>query len=284
MLVALYAVLACQTPTTSTNAEAPSAGAPATERPGTAQITARASVEGAPLAYDTRSVPAGTYRIGSDPQDPEREDDEGPMQVTLTRGVRLGTAEVTQALWDQVMSANPSAQVDPTLPVGQVSWHDAVLFANALSKRDGLAPAYTIEGKDVRWDPASPGWRLPTEAEWEVAARGANQPPPEDASLQAAPWTRDTSGGGPRKPCLGTPNALGFCDLLGNMQEWVWDRYAPYPGPTANDPRGAESGEARVLRGGSWNHVAAQARPANRNRGRPSVRFVVNGVRLARNE
>ncbi len=280
MLVALIALLACSEPTATPTTQP----AETLARPGAEPIAPRDTIEGAPLPYETRSVSAGTYRIGSDPADPEREDDEGPMQVTLVRDVRLGTTEVTQALWDQVMRANPSAQLDPSLPVGQVSWHDAVVFANALSKRDGLPPAYTIEGKDVRWDPSSAGWRLPTEAEWEVAARGANQPPPEDVSLLAAPWTQDTSGGAPHKPCQNTPNVLGFCDLLGNMQEWVWDRYAPYPGPIANDPRGAESGEARVLRGGSWNHVATQARPANRNRGLPSVRFVVNGLRLARNE
>ena len=281
MFVALYVLLACPSPT----APSPTAATTAvSERVGSGPLSARSSIEGTPIAYETQSIPAGTYRIGSDPADPDREGDEGPMQVTLARGVRLGTAEVTQALWDQMMSANPSALADPTLPVGQVSWHDAVVFANALSKRDGLSAAYTIEGKDVRWEAASAGWRLPTEAEWEIAARGANQPAPEDPSLQIAPWTQNTSGGAPRKPCQGTPNVLGFCDLLGNMQEWVWDRYAPYPGATANDPRGAESGEARVLRGGSWNHVAAQARAANRNRGLPGVRFVVNGVRLARNE
>jgi sulfatase modifying factor 1 len=281
MFLVLLSLLACDQAPPTASQQPPEAAAP---RAGSVSIVARATPEGAPIPYETRSVPAGTYRIGSDPSDPGREDDEGPVQVTLTRGYKLGVGEVTQALWDQVMSANPSSQKDPALPVGQVSWQDAVLFANALSARDGLAPAYTIQGGDVTWDPASAGWRLPTEAEWEIAARGANLPAPEDASLQAAPWTRDTSGGTPRKPCQGSPNVLGLCDLLGNMQEWVWDRYAPYPGASATDPGGAATGASRVLRGGSWNHVAAQARPANRNRGLPSVRFVVNGVRLARNE
>ena len=138
-------------------------------------------VGGGPAAVGgiaVREVPAGTYVIGCTPgQGDACDGDERPAHpVTLTRAVLVMETEVTQGLWRAVMGSNPShfGSCGEECPVEQVSWLDAVAFANALSKRDGLEPCYVVAGYVVTWPKgaACRGWRLPTEAEWEVAARG----------------------------------------------------------------------------------------------------------------
>jgi sulfatase modifying factor 1 len=292
MTVLLAALLgACSGGSSDTPATsgAASHGAPAVPPPAAtpAVIEARPSPLGAPVPYDTVELAAGTYAVGSPPDEPGRDDDEAVHQVVLSRAILVGKTEVTQALWDNVMSSNPSKVNDPTLPVDQVSWYDAVRLANALSARDGLAPAYTIDGNAVTFDPSAMGWRLPTEAEWEIAARAGavNQGLYSGgADVNALAWHEGNADGASHKPCQRGANALGLCDMSGNVLEWVWDRYAPYPTGSVTDPRGPdEGGSGRVNRGGSWSYAPDYARVANRNRGVPGVRFVILGVRLVRN-
>jgi sulfatase modifying factor 1 len=272
-------------PSPSTSGSAASSSAPAPAKATREPARARATPTQPLVAYDTATLPAGTYTVGSPPEEVGRDDDELQHTVVLTRAVLVGKTEVTQALWDSVMESNPSRRLDPALPVDQVSWYDALVFANALSARDGLTPAYTVDGTAVTYDPSATGWRLPTEAEWEIAARGgADGAYSGGSEANAVAWHEGNADGGSHKPCTKAPNALGICDMSGNVLEWVWDRYADYPTGTVTDPRGPDAGDnSRINRGGSWSYAPDYARVANRNRGVPAVRFVVLGLRLVRN-
>jgi formylglycine-generating enzyme required for sulfatase activity len=273
---------------TTTGAAAPASAPAATPKAALPRvIPARDQAAEPAVAYDTVLLPAGTYSVGSPAEEADRDDDEALHEVVLARPVLVGRTEVTQALWDSVMTVNPSKKLNPEYPVEQVSWTDALHLANALSARDGLEAAYVIDGASVTFRHEASGWRLPTEAEWEIAARGggaAAGPYSGGTDVDGVAWHETNADGGAHKPCTRAPNALGLCDMSGNVAEWVWDRYAPYPTGKVEDPRGPDAGDnARVNRGGAWSYAASYARVANRNRGLPDVRFVILGVRLVRN-
>jgi sulfatase modifying factor 1 len=236
-----------------------------------------------------REVPAGTYVIGCTPgQGDACGADERPAHpVTLTRAVLVMETEVTQGLWTAVMGSNPSrfTSCGAECPVETVTWLDAVAFANALSARDGLEPCYTIAGGAVAWPKgaACRGWRLPTEAEWEVAARGGvDLRYAGGAESGAVAWTGANSGGAPHPVKQKQPNGYGLYDMSGNVWEWVWDGYAAYRGGSAVDPAGPSAASSRVVRGGSWYSDAQSARVAYRNHFAPGDRNYGLGVRLLR--
>jgi sulfatase modifying factor 1 len=241
--------------------------------------------------FEMVRVPPGTFMMGSPPDEPGRDADEAQVQVTLTRAFEVGVFPVTQALWQAVMGNNPSrfkAPADaPQRPVENVSWFDAVQFCNAASAARGLAPAYTIGGggaPKVECDFGAPGFRLPTEAEWEYAARageahryryaGSNDP-------DAVAWHRGNSGGSTQPVGVKRPNAWGLRDMSGNVWEWCGDWYAGQL-LGGKDPVGPASGSARVNRGGSWFDLPRSARVARRNYDAPGNRDSTLGVRLLR--
>ena len=215
-------------------------------------------------------VDGGTFVMGATAdQGDEADAVERPAhQVTLS-SYSIGKTEVTQALWQAVMGTNPSSIVGPELPVGNVSWNDCVEFISRLNNLTGKA------------------FRLPTEAEWEFAARGGNKSRGYRYSgsndINAVAWYFDNgqySYG--RRVAQKQPNELGIYDMSGNMYEWCNDYCAMYESdqPQTN-PQGPSSGNERVVRSGSWYSPATECRNAARSGAEPTAAYVHMGFRLA---
>ena len=227
-----------------------------------------------------RWCPAGSFTMG--------DKETGQRKVTLTRGFWMGETPVTQALWAAVMGVNPSrfrSATSGAMPVEQVIWEDSVGFANEASRLTGLPPVYDGSGDDARWDQRALGFRLPTEAEWEYAARagqGFEYAGSDDAGLVA--WTLDNSVERSHPVGRKAPNAWGLRDMSGNVWEWCWDRAGDYHRPDSVDPIGPPRGPYRVIRGGSWNNDSFLARVALRLRVEPGFRAYSLGLRLVRTD
>ena len=232
-------------------------------------------------------VKAGTFMMGG-----ERFHWEKPIhRVTLTRDFALCRYPVTQALWSAVMKENPhpSRFKGPQRPVETISWFEMVEFCNRLSEEQQLDRCYEIKGEEVSWDQQATGYRLPTEAEWEYAARGglygrgfeyAGSP-----DLDQVGWCKSNSRGETQPVGQKRPNELGLYDMSGNVWEWCWDWYDDnyYKQSPPQDPIGPESGSLRVYRGGSWFNDADYSRVANRSYlSLPDYRDDNLGFRLAR--
>jgi formylglycine-generating enzyme required for sulfatase activity len=231
-------------------------------------------------------VPAGDQAVGCTPGQADCRPDETPHTVTLTRGVWVGATEVTRALWSAVMGERRWSSPDcgPTCPADGLRWLDAVQLANALSVREGLPACYEVTGEAVRWPDGlrCTGYRLPTEAEWEVAARagGDLRYAGSDQAADVA-WTAENAGGVPHPVGQLRPNGWGLSDLSGNVGEWVWDVYGRDAGD-AVDPMGSAEGTDRVYRGGSVTFPRVAARVSRRDAGAPAWRVASVGVRLVR--
>ncbi len=238
------------------------------------------------------NVPAGSFNNGT-------------SDVTLS-AYQMSATEITQGQYQAVMGSNPanSYGVGTNYPVYYINWYDALVFCNKLSMQEGLTPVYTISGSmnpaswgavptsdDSTWNAAvmnmdANGYRLPTEAEWEYAARGGT---PVDSYTYAGSDTIDgvawyTSNSGSTSHAVGgkTPNKLGLYDMSGNVWEWCWDWYGSYPSGTQSDPVGAASGTYRVGRGGSWDYDASICTVSNRGYTNPNSRFSNLGIRVVR--
>ena len=222
-------------------------------------------------------IPAGEFRMGSTGR--YAYDDEKPVtRVRISRGYWLGKYEVTQGQWEGVMGGNPSRfeNCGQDCPVERVSWNDVQAFIRKLNGRLG-----------------GERYRLPTEAEWEYAARAGTtsdtyagnvtDPRGEDPVLNRIAWYNENSGGRTHRVGRKTPNAFGLHDMMGNVWEWVGDWYGDYPGGTVTDPVGPASGSLRVSRGGSCGSNARFCRSANRSRNSPG-RGSNLGFRLLRTE
>jgi sulfatase modifying factor 1 len=200
----------------------------------------------------------------------------------------MSETEVTQAQYQAVMGRNPSYhsrdREAADFPVENVSWFDAVEYCNALSQREGRTACYQVQDHNVTWPKACNGYRLPTEAEWEYAARAGK--PTEYAGandVKEVAWIGRNSGGRPHRVGTRNANAWGLHDMSGNVWEWVWDWHADsYTGAATTDPRGPSDGAYRVLRGGAFLFGAVDARVAYRYRFGPTYRDGDAGFRLAR--
>jgi formylglycine-generating enzyme required for sulfatase activity len=223
-------------------------------------------------------IEPGTFTMGSPASEEGRDASEVEHPVTLTRAFWLGRTEVTQGQWEAVMGTEPSrfSACGSDCPVENVSWDDAVAYLNALSDLEGLERCYApaFKGMDCR------GYRLPTEAEWEYAAR-AGTATARYGDLSLVAWFRDTSGDSTRPVGLKAANAWGLYDMLGNVWEWTGDHDGAYDG-RATDPVGPRSGADRMFRGGSWHCEARSLRAAIRCRGAPQDRSANRGFRAAR--
>jgi len=174
--------------------------------------------------------------------------------VVLTRGFFLAETECTQGQWEAVMGGNPSNFKGVDRPVEQVSWSEAVEYCRELTTKQ-RAERILPEG----WE-----WRLPTEAEWEYAAR-AGTTGARHGELNAIAWYDGNSGNQTRPVKQKAPNAWGLHDMIGNVWEWCSDWYGDYPTRSVTDPTGPSSGSNRVGRGGSWRAGARNARSADRD-------------------
>ncbi|MDR2661558.1 MAG: SUMF1/EgtB/PvdO family nonheme iron enzyme [Treponema sp.] len=228
-------------------------------------------------------VEGGTFQMGS----ANGESNEMPVHSVTVKSFYMGKYEVTQQEWVEIMGSNPSRFKGDTLPVEQVSWLEAVEYCNKRSIKEGLTPAYRGSGNTITCDFNASGYRLPTEAEWEYAAKGGNKDYmiyeySGGNSPGSVAWYADNSGGQTHPAGTKQPNSLGLYDMSGNVWEWCWDWYGSYSSGSQTDPRGASSGADRVGRGGSWLSGAADVRSAYRSYGPPSYRYHYLGFRLVR--
>lgn len=226
-----------------------------------------------------------------------------PVHTVTVSDFELAQFPVTQALWEAVMGegSNPSSFEGTRRPVESVSWYDAVAFCNRLNHLERLpfcyfsdsksTQPYALEGEltkkgPVYFNPAPGAFRLPTEAEWEHAARGgACQTETKYAGserVKDAAWHFDNSGNETHPVGLLQPNMLGLYDLSGNVWEWCWDWYGEYQKRSKPDPSGPKSGIYRVLRGGAWNGGNWFDQVSNRSRYAPDDWYDDFGFRLAR--
>ena len=235
-------------------------------------------------------VPAGTYQMGCTPGAGKCYKDEKPARsVTFTRSFEVMVHEVTQGEYQALMGTNPSkfSSCGLSCPVETVSWVDAARYANAASAAAGLEACYTVVGDSVTWDSglSCAGYRLPTESEWEVAARGgADTTYSGSDDHKSVAWTIKNSKGKPHPAKQLRPNGYGLYDMSGNVWELTWDWYdkRAYQSGAQTDPHGPVSGSERVARGGSGSDTPASARVADRIGYPPSYRFSIFGFRLAR--
>ena len=267
-----------------------------------------------PYEIDQVLIPEGAFHMGCTTEySQECNADEFPSRsVKLTRSFYIMKTEVTQKQYALITKENPSrfVQCKDDCPVENVSWIQAIKFANKLSAHQGLEQCYIFEQDIVTWPRGADclGYRLPTEAEWEYAARGEtgfsegrfakdtlNVEDRTDRNihvysgantLSTVAWyggyetyKTDTLGrlvgvgkGHPQKVCSKESNGYGLCDMSGNVWEWVWDGYAPYKSSSRLDVDPIRSdGKLKVLRGGSWLSSANEVRTSFRMFSNPTV-------------
>lgn len=240
-------------------------------------------------------IAGGTFTMGSPSDERWRETDEVQHEVTLGSYL-IAKYEVTQAEYTAVTGTNPSHFKGDDLPVEMVSWYDAINYCNALSLREELTPAYTIEGTDVIWNREANGYRLPTEAEWEYACRAGTTSPfstgrnitvEQSNWYSSYPYIEGEGGGAYRRQTVRVdefePNPWGLYNMHGNVSEWCWDIYGAYPNGGQSAPTGAETGLNRVSRGGGWYDYAKHVRSAYRSVAPPDYTDYKRGFRIARN-
>jgi len=193
---------------------------------------------------------------------------EKPAHSVTLSNFYIGKYPVTQAQWEAVMGSNPSHfQGCDDCPVEMVSWNSIQEFIKKLNELTGAK------------------YRLPTEAEWEYAARGGNRSKGYKYAGSNNPdevvWHHFNSGDKPHSIGSKSPNELGIYDMSGNVWEWCSDWYGDYTSAAQTNPKGADSGKSKVLRGGSWNFLPRDCRVSNRYDSNPGSRYNLYGFRLA---
>jgi len=205
-----------------------------------------------------------------------------PVHTVRVSDFAISKWEVTQRFYEEVMGENPSAYKGDNLPVENVSWYDAVKFCNTLSQKIGLIPAYEIRGDVVSWNIYANGYRLPTEAEWEYAARGGQK---SKGYIYAGSNTlEEVAVHYPRTKAIGgkKSNELGLYDMSGNVAEWCWDWFDInyYENSKSRDPIGPGSGSNRVIRGGCTDYPEEFFQVTVRGDLSPDVAFSTFGFRI----
>ena len=238
------------------------------------------------------SVEGGTFSMGTE-KNPYIETDEQLAHEVTVNDFEIGKFEVTIYEWelytrDQKLKFPNIRYVSKQSPIHSISWVDAVNYCNWLSKKNGLKPVYKIVNREYVCDFNANGYRLPTEAEWEFAAKGGNVTKDfkysgHDRSDVIA-WYKKNSDGGTHPVGTKLANELGIYDMSGNVWEWCWDWYNKdfYLTESGDNPKGPERGTERCLRGGSWDSSQYSLRSANRLKDTPYKKTEFYGFRLAR--
>ena len=219
------------------------------------------------VTFSMVTVEGGTFQMGSD--DSDAYDNEKPVHQVKVSSFSIGQTEVTQELWEAVMDSNPSNRKGLKLPVENVSWNDCQTFITRLNQLTGKT------------------FRLPTEAEWEFAARGGNNSKGYKYSgsdnIDDVAWYTSNSGSKTHDVATKQPNELGLYDMSGNVWEWCQDWYGSsyYSSSVVTNPTGPSTGSYRVDRGGSWGYYAWGCRVSYRGYSTPSFSGNLLGFRLA---
>ena len=223
------------------------------------------------ICIEMVKVEGGTFMMGATSEMKNPNSNEKPVhQVTLTNDYYMGKYEVTQALWQAVMGSNPSEYKGDNLPVETVSWNDCQKFISKLNSLTGRM------------------FRLPTEAEWEYAARGGKESRgyqySGSSNISDVAWYDENSGTKTHPVGTKQANELGIYDMTGNVWEWCSDWYSSYSSSSQTNSTGADSGSFRVFRGGGWNSDAGCCRSSFRCYVTPDSRYFYLGLRLVLSE
>ena len=220
------------------------------------------------IMFKMIAVAGGTFTMGATSEQQNYDNDEKQTHTVTLSDYYIGETEVTQELWAAVMDSNPSWFTgNMQRPVEYVSWDDCQTFIQKLNRLTGA------------------NFRLPTEAEWEFAARGGRNSRgyqySGSSNLGDVAWYKDNSSYTTHPVKTKSPNELGIYDMSGNVYEWCQDWKGPYSSSSQTNPTGPSKGSGRVNRGGSWYNVACYCRSANRNCNPPDNRYYSLGLRLA---
>ncbi|MBK7867722.1 MAG: SUMF1/EgtB/PvdO family nonheme iron enzyme [Ignavibacteriales bacterium] len=237
-----------------------------------------------------KKIDGGYFSMGATLEQGSGTRMELPVRTVAVNMFYIGTTEVTQGLWNEVMGENPShfktAQAGNSLPVENISWLEAVKFCNKLSEKEGLTPAYKIENDSASCDFEANGFRLPTEAEWEYAARGDDSTAQFKFSgsrkVDEVAWIKSNSDKRTQPVAQKSPNKNGLYDMTGNVAELCNDFYDKYNPADLLNPKGPQTGKKIAIRGGSWNSTDGKARISARESNGTGARKSTTGLRLVR--
>ena len=242
-------------------------------------------------------VAGGIFWMGADEDEKGSDSDEDFQHEVRVNSFEMSKYEVTVWEWSEYAKATGSRMPDKPVwgfkdnyPVNKVTWQQAISYCNWLSKKAGLQPVYGMNGPRYVCNFKANGYRLPTEAEWEFAAKGGKLAAEKKYSgsdkADRVAWHKLNSKGTPHTVGTKDPNELGIYDMSGNLWEWCWDWYSTdyYKKAIGNNPKGPDMGDKRVVRGGSWDSKLEYLRPANRISTYPDKTHEFYGFRVVRSK
>lgn len=239
-------------------------------------------------------INGGTFMMGSKSDNVSADFDEKKEHSVTLKGFKISKFEVTVWQWNEYLKANklkpnkkPSWGWNDNFPINNISWNEAVAYCNWLSSKEKLEPAYSKKGPNYVCNFNANGYRLPTEAEWEYAAKGGKLSKDYKYSgnntAEKVAWYKPNSKNSPHTIGTKSPNELGIYDMSGNVWEWCNDWYSEsyYDVSPNNNPTGPEMGQKKAVRGGSWDSELNYLRPANRICTFPTETHEFYGFRIA---
>ncbi|MBS3767634.1 MAG: SUMF1/EgtB/PvdO family nonheme iron enzyme [Candidatus Cloacimonetes bacterium] len=263
------------------------------------QETMKGSLENIKKLLEKRNlvlVEGGKFDMGSEGLGSM---DEKPIHRVILDNFYISKYLVTQRLWKEIMGYNYSDFEGDDRPVQRVNWYNAIKFCNALSKKDNFKPCYYIHGNSdfqdylehdleiLECDFSANGYRLPTEAEWEYAARGGKKSMDYRYSgsntIEEVAWFYNNSDGETHPVGRKRANELGIYDMSGNLKEWCWNGFAYYEDKPLNNPKGPFIDLHRITRGGGLHSLSFDCRVVDRDIGIPDNNYRTVGFRFAKN-